>query len=58
MTEKYESTPVVVDLDVILRDWAKNYKAQDGSLIVKTDYFVDVHKNKVCFVIDTYKKEE
>lgn len=56
MTNKYESIPVVVDLDKILREWAKGYE-KDGVEIINAEWYVDVQKNKVCFVLGTMKAE-
>ena len=58
MTQVFKSTPVSMDLDVILRECAKDFKAHDGFEIISTDWYVDVHKNKVCFVVHTMKEED
>lgn len=55
MTQQYKQIPIVVSLDAILDDWAKQYKPTDGFVLIDTQWYIDVHKNKVCFVLGTMK---
>ena len=59
MTIHYETFPVTISLDTILREYAKeNIKLNNDFTHISTDFFVDTHKNKVCFLISTMKKED
>jgi hypothetical protein len=51
----YERLPVEVDLSAIMRAWAKDFTHEDAE-IVGTDYYIDVHRGKVCFIL-TLKRE-
>jgi hypothetical protein len=58
MKQEFKAITVSVALDVILRKYAEDFKAHDGFEIIDREWFVDIHKNKVCFVIRTVKEEE
>jgi hypothetical protein len=55
MDKEFESNSSVVDLDTVMKFWADQYEARNGRKILKTEWFVDQHKGKVCFVITTMK---
>lgn len=59
MTVRYETIPFTISLDTILREYAKeNIKLKDEFTHISTEFFVDTHKNKVCFLISTMTKED
>ena len=51
MKKEFKAISVSVNLDVILRKWVEDVKAHDGFEIIDRKWFVDIHKNEVCFIL-------
>ena len=51
MKKEFKAIPFSMKIDVILRKWAEDFKAHDGFEIIDREWFVDIHKNEVCFIL-------
>lgn len=58
MKEKFttKTIPIPVDLDCILYEYAKGYKFDPDLELFSTEFFVDINKNKVCFLFGVKEK--
>lgn len=58
MKEKFtiKTIPTTVDLDSILYEFAKGYQFNPDLELFSTEFFVDINKNKVCFLFGVKEK--
>ena len=47
-------------LDNVIAYWVKDYEVEKGDKIIKSEWFVDVHQNKIIFrlFVDKADKKE
>lgn len=54
MNTKYEIIPITLDLEKILHEYAnEKFKLNPGFSLISIEFFVDINKNKVCFLLRT-----
>lgn len=57
MNTKYKTLPITLDLDKILHEYAnEKFKLNPGFSLISVEFFVDINKNKVCFLLGTAEK--